>query len=208
MDAIAMPQCLSPLFHARSDACASSHEIVMGLLACRVILKVPTANMQPYQTAPLTVALYQPDIPQNTGTILRMCACLGLAAAIIEPAGFLAGDKHFHRAGMDYLAHVEIARYPHWAAFEEWRRANGGRLVLLTTSARVAYTAFSYLPGDILLVGREFGRCGGRSSCRRRCASRHPPEAADAVAERRRRRGNGSGRSRAAARRNLLKASF
>jgi tRNA (cytidine/uridine-2'-O-)-methyltransferase len=111
--------------------------------------------MQPGRTAPLTVALYQPDIPQNTGTILRMCACLGLAAAIIEPAGFLASDKHFRRAGMDYLAHVEIARYPHWAAFEAWRRANGRRLVLLTTKARLAYTAFSFLPGDILLFGRE-----------------------------------------------------
>ncbi|MDQ6702271.1 MAG: tRNA methyltransferase [Pseudomonadota bacterium] len=111
--------------------------------------------MQPDRTAPLMVALYQPDIPQNTGTILRMCACLGLAAAIIEPAGFLASDKHFRRAGMDYLAHVEIARYPHWVAFEDWRRATGRRLVLLTTKARLAYTAFSYLPGDILLVGRE-----------------------------------------------------
>lgn len=111
--------------------------------------------MQPGRTAPLTVALYQPDIPQNTGTILRMCACIGLKAAIIEPAGFLASDKHFRRAGMDYLAHVEIARYPHWAAFEEWRRANGRRLVLLTTKARLAYTAFSFLPGDILLFGRE-----------------------------------------------------
>jgi tRNA (cytidine/uridine-2'-O-)-methyltransferase len=111
--------------------------------------------MQPDRTAPLTVALYQPDIPQNTGTILRTCACLGLAAAIIEPAGFLASDKHFRRAGMDYLAHVEIARYPHWAAFEAWRRANGRRLVLLTTKARLAYTAFSFLPGDILLFGRE-----------------------------------------------------
>jgi tRNA (cytidine/uridine-2'-O-)-methyltransferase len=103
----------------------------------------------------LTVALYQPDIPQNAGTILRMCACLGLAAAIIEPAGFLASDKHFRRAGMDYLAHVEIARHPHWAAFEEWRRATGRRLVLLTTKASLAYTDFSYLPGDILLAGGE-----------------------------------------------------
>ena len=111
--------------------------------------------MQPNRTAPLTVALYQPDIPQNTGTILRMCACLGLAAAIIEPAGFLASDKHFRRTGMDYLAHVEIARYPHWAAFEEWRRATGRRLVLLTTKARLAYTAFGYSPNDILLFGRE-----------------------------------------------------
>ncbi len=111
--------------------------------------------MQLDQTAPLTVALYQPDIPQNTGTILRMCACLGLAAAIIEPAGFLASDKHFRRAGMDYLAHVEIARYPHWRAFEDWRRVTGRRLVLLTAKAGLVYTAFRYLPGDILLVGRE-----------------------------------------------------
>jgi tRNA (cytidine/uridine-2'-O-)-methyltransferase len=111
--------------------------------------------MQPDRTAPLAVALYQPDIPQNTGTILRMCACLGLAAAIIEPADFLSSGKHFRRAGMDYLAHVEIARYPHWAAFEEWRRATGRRLVLLTTKARLAYTAFGYSSNDILLFGRE-----------------------------------------------------
>jgi tRNA (cytidine/uridine-2'-O-)-methyltransferase len=114
--------------------------------------------MQSDQMAPFTVALYQPDIPQNAGTILRMCACLGLAAAIIEPAGFLTSDKHFRRAGMDYLAHVEIARYPHWAAFDAWRRANGRRprrLVLLSTKASLPYTAFGYLPGDILLVGRE-----------------------------------------------------
>src|ERR1700736_41324 len=111
--------------------------------------------MQPVRTAPLTVALYQPDIAQNTGTVLRICACLGLAAAVIETAAFLAGDKNFRRAGMDYLAHVEIARYPHWAAFEEGRRPTGRRLVLLTTKAGLAYTAFGYLPGDILLVGRE-----------------------------------------------------
>ena len=117
--------------------------------------------MPPDRTAPLTVALYQPDIPQNAGTILRMCACLGLAAAIIEPAGFLASDKYFRRAGMDYLAHVEIARHSHWAAFEEWRRATSRRLVLLTTKARLAYTNFSYLPGDILLFGRELAGVPG-----------------------------------------------
>jgi tRNA (cytidine/uridine-2'-O-)-methyltransferase len=105
-------------------------------------------DMQPHREAPLTVALYQPDIPQNAGTILRMCACLGLAAAIIEPAGFLTSDKHFRRAGMDYLAHVEIARYPHWAAFDIWRRANGRRLLLLSTKASLPYTAFCYLPGE------------------------------------------------------------
>jgi tRNA (cytidine/uridine-2'-O-)-methyltransferase len=111
--------------------------------------------MQPVQTMPLMLALYQPDIPQNTGTILRTCACLGLSAAIIEPAGFLASDKHFRRAGMDYLAYVVLTRYPHWSAFETWRHANSRRLVLLTTKGGLAYTAFSYRPGDILLVGRE-----------------------------------------------------
>ncbi len=101
------------------------------------------------------VALFQPDIPQNAGTILRMCACLGLSAAIIESAGFLASDRHFRRAGMDYLAHVKIARYPHWEAFEDWRRGTQRRLALLTTKGGTSYTAFRFLPGDILLCGRE-----------------------------------------------------
>lgn len=104
---------------------------------------------------PLTLALFQPDIPQNTGTILRMCACLGLAAAIIEPAGFPVSDRHFRRAGMDYLDHVAIARHTSWAAFETWRRASGGRLVLLSTKASLSYAAFDFAPGDILLLGRE-----------------------------------------------------
>jgi tRNA (cytidine/uridine-2'-O-)-methyltransferase len=111
--------------------------------------------MQPDRTTPLTVAFYQPDIPQNAGTILRMCACLGLSAAIIEPAGFPASDKHFRRAGMDYLDHVEIARFAHWRAFEAWRQAAHRRLILLTTKASAAHTDFRYSPGDILLLGRE-----------------------------------------------------
>lgn len=111
--------------------------------------------MQSSPAAPLTVALYQPDIPQNAGTILRMCACLGLAAVIIEPAGFLVSDKHFRRAGMDYLDHVAIARHPHWAAFDGWRRANKRRLLLLSTKASQPYTAFPFQSGDILLLGRE-----------------------------------------------------
>ena len=103
----------------------------------------------------LTLALYQPDIPQNTGTILRTCACFGAAAAIIEPAGFPASDRHFRRAGMDYLDHVEIERHVSWTAFEAWRAARGRRLVLLSTRAERAYTDFAYAVGDILLVGRE-----------------------------------------------------
>jgi tRNA (cytidine/uridine-2'-O-)-methyltransferase len=103
----------------------------------------------------LTLALYQPDIPQNCGTILRMCACLGLDAAIIEPAGFPVSDKHFRRAGMDYLDQVTIERHVSWQAFESWRREQGRRLVLLSTKASEPYTGFAYAPGDILLVGRE-----------------------------------------------------
>jgi hypothetical protein len=79
-------------------------------------LDISKANMQLDQIAAFTGALFQPDIPQNAGTMLRMCACLGLAAAIVEPAEFPVTDKHFRRAGMDYLDHVEIDRYPHWRA--------------------------------------------------------------------------------------------
>jgi len=103
----------------------------------------------------LTLALYQPDIPQNCGTMLRMCACLGLSAAIIEPAGFPVTDKHFRRAGMDYLDNVIIDRHISWRAFEDWRRNERRRLVLLSTKAAQVYTGFTYQPGDILLVGRE-----------------------------------------------------
>lgn len=103
----------------------------------------------------LTLALYQPDIPQNTGTMLRMCACLGVSAAIIEPAGFPVTDRHFRRSGMDYLDAVDIARHISFDAFEDWRRDSGRRLLLLSTQAAVPYCDFEYLPGDILLMGRE-----------------------------------------------------
>ncbi|VFU07233.1 tRNA (cytidine(34)-2'-O)-methyltransferase [Methylocella tundrae] len=105
--------------------------------------------------ARLTLALYQPDIPQNAGTILRMCACLGFGAAIIEPAGFPVSDRHFRRAGMDYLDHVAIARHASFSAFDAWRRREGARLILLSTKASLAYTEFRFEAGDILLLGRE-----------------------------------------------------
>jgi tRNA (cytidine/uridine-2'-O-)-methyltransferase len=101
------------------------------------------------------LALYQPDIPQNTGTLLRLCACLGVPASIIEPAGFPVSDRHFRRAGMDYLDQVAIARHISFAAFEAWRASQGARLVLLTTRAQLAHTAFAFRDGDILLLGRE-----------------------------------------------------
>ena len=70
----------------------------------------------------MRIALYEPDIPQNTGTILRLAACLGLEAHLIEPAGFPASDRAFRRAGMDYLDAVALIRHGNWAAFEDWRR--------------------------------------------------------------------------------------
>lgn len=83
--------------------------------------------------AAMRIALFQPDIPQNTGTILRLCACLDVEADIIEPAGFPVSDRHFRRAGMDYLDQVRIMRHLDWTAFESWRRAAGRRLLLFTT---------------------------------------------------------------------------
>ena len=96
---------------------------------------------------PLRIALYQPDIPQNTGTVLRLCACLGIAADIIEPAGFPTSDRAFRRAGMDYLDAVDIVRHASWGEFEAWRRGGHSRLVLFTTKATLSYL--------ILLFGRE-----------------------------------------------------
>ena len=103
----------------------------------------------------MRLALYQPDIPQNTGTLLRLGACLGVAVDIVAPAAFDLSDRALRRAGLDYLAHVEIARHTSFAAFEAALRARGGRLVLLTTQAEMAYTGFAFRAGDTLLVGRE-----------------------------------------------------
>ncbi len=103
----------------------------------------------------MRIALYEPDIPQNTGTILRLAACLGLAAHIIEPAGFPVSDRAFRRAGLDYLDQVTIERHASFAAFETWREAAGVRLVLLTTAAATSYLDHAFHSDDILLVGRE-----------------------------------------------------
>jgi tRNA (cytidine/uridine-2'-O-)-methyltransferase len=103
----------------------------------------------------IRIALYQPDIAQNTGTILRLCACLGMEAHIIEPAGFPVSDRHFRRAGMDYLDQVAIVRHIDWAAFESWRRQQAARLLLFTTAGTRSYLAQDFRDGDILLFGRE-----------------------------------------------------
>ena len=103
----------------------------------------------------MRIALYQPDIPQNTGTILRLAACLGLQAHLIEPAGFPVSDRAFRRAGMDYLDQVDLTRHASWAAFEAWRRDQRLRLVLFTTRASTAYLDHAYAVHDILMFGRE-----------------------------------------------------
>ena len=103
----------------------------------------------------LRIALYQPDIPGNTGTILRMAACLDMQVHIIEPAGFDMSDRALRRAGMDYLEMAALARHASWAHFEEWRLSGPRRLLLLTTRAVTAYTEIAYRPGDVLLFGRE-----------------------------------------------------
>ena len=103
----------------------------------------------------MQIALFQPDIAQNTGTILRLCACLGMAAHIIEPAGFPVSDRHFRRAGMDYLDQVSIVRHDSWSKFEQWRAAQGARLLLFTTKGATDYRDFRYQTADILLFGRE-----------------------------------------------------
>jgi tRNA (cytidine/uridine-2'-O-)-methyltransferase len=103
----------------------------------------------------MRIALYQPDIPQNTGTILRLCACLGIEAHIIEPAGFPVTDRAFRRAGMDYLDQVAIQRHKSWDAFEDWRRDEKARLLLFTTAGAHSYLDHAFETGDILLFGRE-----------------------------------------------------
>ena len=121
----------------------------------------------------MRVALFEPDIPQNTGTILRLAACLGLDAHIIEPAGFPSTDRAFRRAGMDYLDQVEVVRHASWEAFETWRRAEAARLILFTTRARQSYLDHAFRRGDVLLFGREFLGRARAGACGRRRAAGH-----------------------------------
>jgi tRNA (cytidine/uridine-2'-O-)-methyltransferase len=103
----------------------------------------------------MRIALYEPDIPQNTGTILRLAACLGLPVDIIEPAGFPVTDRAFRRAGMDYLDRVSITRHGSFSDFEDWRRREGLKLVLLTTAAERSYLDHAFAADQVLLFGRE-----------------------------------------------------
>jgi tRNA (cytidine/uridine-2'-O-)-methyltransferase len=102
----------------------------------------------------LRLALYEPDIPQNTGTLLRLAACLGVAVDLIEPLGFLFDDRRLKRAALDYGALAEVTRHASWAAFLGARPADS-RLVLLTTSGDTRLDSFAFAAGDTLLLGRE-----------------------------------------------------
>ncbi len=102
-----------------------------------------------------SIALYQPDIPQNTGTILRLGACLGLPIEVIEPCGFALSDRTLRRAGMDYLDSANLIRHMNYEAFDAQRRDQGRRLILMTTHAASPYTDFRFAPTDVILFGRE-----------------------------------------------------
>lgn len=101
------------------------------------------------------LVLYQPDIAGNTGTLMRLAACMGVTLHIVEPAGFHLDDRALKRAGMDYLDIAAVARHLDWDGFEAWRGTSGRRLVLMTTAAGMAYTDFAFHHDDLILLGRE-----------------------------------------------------
>ena len=103
----------------------------------------------------MRIALYQPDIPQNTGNIFRLGACLGISVDIIEPTGFIFDDKKFKRSAMDYIDHINYKRHIDWQHFYDWVKDNEFRLILMTTKSKKSLYSFEFHPSDILLFGRE-----------------------------------------------------
>ena len=103
----------------------------------------------------MRIALYQPDIPQNTGNIFRLGACMGVAVDIIEPTGFVFDDKKFRRSAMDYIDHLEYKKHNDWQHFYQWIKENKFRLILMTTKSEDSLYNFEFRSSDILLFGRE-----------------------------------------------------
>ena len=103
----------------------------------------------------IDIALFQPDIPQNTAAVLRLGACLGITSHVIGPSGFDLSDRALRRTGMDYLNLARTVRHTSWNDFDIWRRSEQRRVVLMTTQATVLYTHFCFDQRDILLFGRE-----------------------------------------------------
>ncbi len=104
---------------------------------------------------PVALALYQPDIANNTGTLIRLGACLDVTIHLIHPTGFPFSPKALARAGLDYLDHAAVQEHDSWSRFDTWRRGEKRRLVLLTTKSEQSAYQASYRPDDILMVGRE-----------------------------------------------------
>ncbi len=113
--------------------------------------------MNLYAAKSPNLALFEPDIPQNTGTMMRMAACFGVAMDIIEPCGFALTDKNLRRAGMDYLDALDLTTHASWDEFLAARanNPNPGRLILLSTKGPTSYTDFAFSPTDTIMVGRE-----------------------------------------------------
>ena len=101
------------------------------------------------------IALFQPDIAANVAATIRLCACLDVPLLVIEPCGFVWNQRRLRRVGLDYLRDASVERFASWATFEAWRRASGGRVVLLTARAERPHHRVAYRADDVLLVGRE-----------------------------------------------------
>ena len=101
------------------------------------------------------IALYEPDIPQNTAAIIRTCSCLGAMVEIIEPCGFIFNDKRFKRVAMDYLDEKMIKFYPNDKEFFKFKKKENERIILMTTKASVSYSSFNFKINDTILFGRE-----------------------------------------------------
>jgi tRNA (cytidine/uridine-2'-O-)-methyltransferase len=144
---------LAPLPGERKPAIAAMTKSRTNRLLIVVFWQFPVQKTDP--AGRMRIALYQPDIPQNTGTILRLAACLGVEAHIVEPTGFPSSDRAFRRAGMDYLDQVTLVRHVSWATFDAWRRSERLRLVLFTTGTARSYLDHAFGPDDILMFGSE-----------------------------------------------------
>ncbi len=101
------------------------------------------------------IALYEPDIPQNTAAIIRTCSCLGAMIEIIEPCGFMFNDKRFKRVVMDYLDEKMIKFYSNDKEFFEFKKKENERIILMTTKASASYSSFNFKINDTILFGRE-----------------------------------------------------
>lgn len=154
----------------RWEAYECTHSAILSCITKRLsCLSASLSNHLSDYFNIVRLALYQPDIPQNAGTLMRLGACLGVGIDLIEPCGFVLDDRRLRRSGMDYLEGVDLVRHTSWNAFQAVRRADGQspggavqggagctpRLLLLTTRAAVCYTEFAFQPDDILLLGRE-----------------------------------------------------